>query len=469
MILKSKLIKRTILVLLGLYLIAICAQYLFVSSPSKTAGASAEINTSSASGDRATIIETGSGAMDARLNLIANAETSLTIGTYLFADDQSGRTITSALLNAADRGVHIRILTDGMIGAVNLLGSDLGYVLASHENIQMRYYNPVNLLEPWNLNARFHEKYVIADDHIMLLGGRNISNEFLTPADHEQYNYDMDVLIWREYPAQGSAIASVSSYFDELWLAHCAPAFQSIPSRKAESVQALRESLGETYASLQGDRAEVLAPIDWAAKTVPIDGFALLSNPTEPGDTTPLLWAELTSLMRSAKERIWIQTPYLVLNGQMRDDMEAIASLPTDLLVLTNSRAGGNNIVASADAVIHSGMLRRMDINRYEFQGDRSMHTKAMVIDDDISIIGSFNFDMRSAYIDTELMLVIKSADINQMLASHMTEMLSDSLPVLADGNYGDNSNAAPKSISFGKNLLILISSPFVSLFRYLV
>lgn len=79
------------------------------------------------------------------------------------------------------------------------------------------------------------------------------------------------------------------------------------------------------------------------------------------------------------------------------------------MMVLTNSKASGNNIVASADTLIHKGMFTRMDLDLYEFQGDFSMHTKAMLVDRDLSAFGSFNFDMRSAYIDTELMLVIRS------------------------------------------------------------
>lgn len=469
MILKSKLIKRILLALLAVYFIAICIPYIFVSKPPKDVSASAEIAQVTKSDDQAIIIPTGAGAMNARLNLIANAETSLTVGTYLFADDQSGQTIAAALLDAADRGIKIRIVTDGMIGAVNLVGSNLGYVLAAHENIELRYYNPVNLLAPWHLNARYHEKYVIADDHIMLLGGRNLSNEFLTSQEHPQHNYDMDVLIWREFPADGSAISALSTYFDRLWDEHCSPQFLSIPKRRQQAVDALRVSLSESYEALAKSSPDVLVPADWEALTVPIDGFALLQNPTVPSDTTPTLWAELVSLMRGAQERVWIQTPYLVLNSQMSDDLNSLAELPTEMRILTNSRADGNNIIASADNVIHGGMLRRMDLGLYEFQGGSSMHTKAMLIDDDITIIGSFNFDLRSAYIDTELMLAIKSKEINRMLEEHMTAMFAQSLPANDRASLHDAHSTAPKEISFGKKLLIYLASPIVSLFRFLV
>lgn len=466
---KGRLIRRIIGLVLAAYVLAAILPYAFVPGGPETVTAATTLSQSAPEGDRATILPTGEEALEARLNLIANAQTSLVVGTYLYADDESGYTIASALLAAADRGVRVRIVTDGLIGAANLLGSELGYALGAHPNIEFRYYNPVNVLAPWGLSARYHEKYVIADDRVFVLGGRNISDEFLTPQGHPSYNYDMDVLIWRESPAEGSAAAALTGYFDALWEERCAPQFETVPAGKADKVDALVQELHERYEAVCAEHADAVAPIDWAARTVPIEGFALLSNPTDAAAKQPALWAELIGLMRGAKERVWIQTPYLVLNSRMRDDLAGAAALDSEMVVLTNSRAGGNNIVASADAVFHRPMLARMPMALYEFQGDASMHTKTMLIDDDISVFGSFNFDMRSAYSDTELMLVVRSREINAMLEEHMLSMREKSLPVNADGSYGTNGGAQALSTDWLKNALILVASPFVSLVRFLV
>ena len=181
------------------------------------------------------------------------------------------------------------------------------------------------------------------------------------------------------------------------------------------------------------------------------------------------MWAGLTALMRQAQERVWIQTPYLVLNSRMRDDLAQAAALPPDMQIITNSRAGGNNIVASSDAVFHRPMVTKMQLALYEFQGNASMHTKTMLIDHDISVFGSFNFDMRSAYSDTELMLVIHSEEINRQLELHMREMRAQSLRVEADGSYAQEDGVEALVTPWGKNLLILLASPLISLVRFLV
>ncbi|MEG0127100.1 MAG: phospholipase D-like domain-containing protein, partial [Clostridia bacterium] len=126
--------------------------------------------------------------------------------------------------------------------------------------------------------------------------------------------------------------------------------------------------------------------------------------------------------------------------------------------------------VASADALFHKGSIQKMDLSLYEFQGDRSMHTKTMLIDQDLSIFGSFNFDIRSAYLSTELMLVVKSEEVNQMLEDYMLEMRANSLLTNASPEASDTSPlVTPKETPWSKDLLLHIAAPFVALFRFLI
>ena len=129
--------------------------------------------------------------------------------------------------------------------------------------------------------------------------------------------------------------------------------------------------------------------------------------------------------MDTAEERLWMVTPYLVMDGPMRDRLTAVcAGAPGDTKILVNSREAGNNIIASADYTIHRPMAERLGVPLWEFQGDWSMHTKSVLVDHDLSIIGSFNFDPRSAYLDTELMLAVYSRELNAQLAENMDSLL---------------------------------------------
>ena len=126
---------------LGVYVLLAALPYAFPPAAERAQAAFVPVE-DGAEGDRATILTTGEQALAARLNLIANAESSLVVGSYLYADDESGYTVAAALLDAADRGVKVRIVVDGLVGRLNFLGGDLGYALGTHENIEIRFYNP---------------------------------------------------------------------------------------------------------------------------------------------------------------------------------------------------------------------------------------------------------------------------------------------------------------------------------------
>lgn len=107
-----------------------------------------------------------------------------------------------------------------MGGGRPLSSSDLFCQLAAHENVEVRLYNPLNLLAPWKTNYRMHDKYLIADDLAYLLGGRNTDNRFLGRyTDH--YNVDRDILVYETEPGQGQSYRQLRDYFHRIWSLPC--------------------------------------------------------------------------------------------------------------------------------------------------------------------------------------------------------------------------------------------------------
>ena len=157
----------------------------------------------------------------------------------------------------------------------------------------------------------------------------------------------------------------------------------------------------------------------------------------------------------------------LDLSKTMRDDLSAVcAQAPQDTKILVNSRQTGNNIIASADYTIHRPMAEKLGIPLWEFCGNWSMHTKSVLIDDDLSLIGSFNFDPRIANQDTELMLAVYSKELASQLEDNMNSLWSESL-AYANGTYQPGT-VTVKDASFWKMAAIVVLSPFVSLVRFL-
>ena len=456
-------------ILFFLYLFAALYPYAVVPEYSNPAQIEKMIKPIGPEGNRALILVSGEEALDARIQTIANAKESIIISSYVFADDESGHQVASALMAAADRGVKIRIITDGLIGKDHLKKSDLGYVLGAHQNMLLCYYNPMDWKAPSLINLRHHEKFMISDTEILIFGGRNISDEFLTQPSHPSYNIDLDVLIYSSTSGDDNPSVTLLGHFDRMWEELCTPVFTSIPENQIQSVHAFENSLRDSYDELCLNNPQLMKNADWSSLTVPIDGFAILTNPTDIALKKPVLWSALITLMKNAQERVWLQTPYLVLNKAMKKDLQEVADAPEKLAVLINSRATGNNVIAAADFLIQNRNLSKIDMNLYQFQGDHSVHTKALLIDSNISVFGSFNFDIRSAYINTESMLVVYSEKINAGLEEHMKEMFSLSTPMKTSSSDEIKNLPLPQPIDFVKNLRIHLLAPFVWLVRFIV
>src|SRR5699024_5447584 len=244
----------------------------------------------------------GQEAMETRLALIASAQSSIDLGSYIYAPDESGRKITAALLAAADRGVRVRLITDGLIGWINLGNDPLGPALGSHPNVEIKFYNPIDISRPQGLNARYHEKFFLVDDTWLLLGGRNVSDEFLTGEGDPSYNYDQDVLLYRLDPAKRDAVAQMRGYFDAMWTSSlCARRYDAAAALQQWAVRQCREELDALWQSLAAT-VHLTLP-DPETDMVPVEKTLLLTNPTAAQPSAPVVWNRLCQLMDAAEER----------------------------------------------------------------------------------------------------------------------------------------------------------------------
>ena len=149
-------------------------------------------------------------------------------------------------------------------------------------------------------------------------------------------------------------------------------------------------------------------------------------------------------LIKNAKNRVKIHTPYIICNDMMYNTWEEIAENVSDFSIMTNSVANNGNPFGAADYAKNRNRILSTGINIWEYEGGYSYHGKSILMDDDLSVIGSFNMDMRSTYLDTELMLVIRSKEINKQLEDGMMEYESVSRQVLDDGTYYDPYHVKP-------------------------
>ena len=202
--------------------------------------------------------------------------------------------------------------------------------------------------------------------------------------------------------------------------------------------------------------------------TYEVRNIALLSNPIEYTSKKPVVWYQLVELMKNAHSKVKIHTPYIICNDYMYDGLEEVCNSVENVSLMTNSIGNNGNPFGSADYYVNKNKILGTGIDVWEYEGGYSYHGKSVLIDDNISVIGSFNLDMRSAYLDTELMLVIDSEDINRKLSESMESYEHVARNANSDGSYDNPYDVEPVELSQYRRRQMMLIKNFVLWARYL-
>lgn len=382
--------------------------------------------------ERVHFVEDNYEAMVWRIRLINSARDHILLTTFTWQEDAVGKELTAALLQAAKRGVKIRLLIDGYYGWKFLTGNPYMDALIRNPNVQERFYNRYNYGHDWKLNYRLHDKILEVDNQAYIVGGRNIQNKFLGMEGRSSERIrDFDLVV-RENRAPGSdsALPSLKSYFQELWRQ---PNHKdSFPSADKEAVQRAERELYRLYEELPGRYPEAYEAVDWQKVSVPTHKITLIWGDPVPHRKEPILGAKLYDLMSRGRV-INIQTPYLMMNRTM---YRAIADLNhgRTVNIVTNSAATCSNAFGACDYMNQKKNIMKTGSTVFENNG-RATHAKAITIDDRLTVVGSCNMDMRSEYLDSEIMLAVDSRELNAIVSRGIQGLKDTSLQVNPDGS----------------------------------
>lgn len=420
--------------------------------------------------DRVRLISDNQEALEERIRLITGAKERVIYASFDFRADNSGQDVLALLLDASERGVQVQLVVDGLMVYTQLGNQPLFQALAAQPNVEVRRYNPPSLLRPLEFHGRMHDKYVIVDDTAYLLGGRNTYDYFLGDYPTEHPSRDLELLVYNtaQDETQGS-MAQVLEYFYSVWELECTePWFQDAALLERQEVQEAAAQLEERFQWLENQYPEAFLPEDYQAVTVEAGAIHLISNPIQPQVKQPQVLYAMTQLLSSAETEVLLQSPYVVCDQAMYDALEQIAGGTASVTLLVNNVVTGENIMASSDYLRGKGEILDIVPALYEY-AVISNHTKCAVVDDDLAIVGSFNWDMRSAYLDTELMLVVESPELNRQLRAYTEELLAESRLCLSETEYDTPEGVTPPVLSAGKGIVLGLLQIVTVPIRYLL
>ena len=373
--------------------------------------------------ERVAYINDNTDALLYRLHMLDEAKDEIILSTFDFNADKSGQDMMASLLHAADRGVSVRI------------------------------YNPINLLKPWNLQARMHDKYVIVDQKMYLLGGRNTTNLFLGDYSRSK-NIDRELFVYETAENDSSSIRQLTDYFESVWALSDSKEYTC--KKMTKKIQSCKAKLENRYTSLKEKYPDAYSTWDYEALTLQTNKVSLLSNPIKSENKEPWMWYSLHQLMMQG-EQARIYTPYIICGKEMYQDLTELHEKNIPVEIITNDVASGANPWGCTDYLNQKKNIWKTGARVYEFMGAHSCHTKAVLIDDRMSIVGSYNMDMRSTYQDTELMLAVDCPELNSIIQAEMERDKTYSKTMGNDSEYDYGENYHSKDLSFGKKIFYAI------------
>jgi cardiolipin synthase C len=391
------------------------------------------------------LLVSGDEALASLIALADHAERTLDIQYYLIHEDNSARVLLHHVRLAADRGVRVRVLVDDL----NTAGEDRRFMhLGEHKNVQVRVFNPFTAgrFATWTrflasatdirrINHRMHNKLFVADNALAITGGRNIGDQYFTLDPHSNF-VDLDVV------AAGAIVPELSASFDAFWNSKYAFPIASVASAVNSEAAPPPPPEPETSASANWLARELDAhqlQLNWVPATVLADQPAKIASENSP-DVEVTVANDIMALMRTAQQELIVISPYFVPGKEGMALIRDLVNRGVHVRILTNSLATTDSPLVDIGyaryrvPLLHLGVdLREMGQKHARFHPYRSsnasLHAKALVIDQKTVFIGSLNMDERSAKINSELGLVIGSAEI----ARQVTNLLDD---ISTDGSY---------------------------------
>jgi cardiolipin synthase C len=399
----------------------------------------------------------------ARWRMLDETRESLDISYFILRDDLFGAAFLGHLLKKAKEGVQIRLLLDRQ-GTVMSFTSELGLdwldTLANTRRVHIKMFRPLTnryleafaTVNPAAAVASEHDKIMVRDHAVGMIGGRNISIEYFAhPADYPTAFEDVDLILRGRNIARGLTAAfetqynsggahpigpeqlDLASYEENLLLAyHAMDAWvkgKPLDPKFARRIDQLRLSWSKDLAKLPRLRGSWSRPL-------PIEAQAetrLLDSHTRVSPSADIIAHGLLRLVQSTQKQIFIQSPYLVLSKEAVDVLAEIGKRGVAITVYTNSPVSSDNAWSQAFFLEQwPELLARVKGLRLFVTGDtNTLHGKLMVFDNQVAVVGTYNLDPVSMGVNSEIMAAIWSDSFSTRVAQKPRARLARGTPVV--------------------------------------
>ncbi len=325
------------------------------------------------------LLQAGDEAFHAVERAIQNARHFIHLEFYIWRADESGTRLRELLIERARAGIEIRLLYD-YVGSFGTPDRHFDPLLAAGG--QVAAYSPLLLPAFLTSRASFrnHRKLISVDGELGFLGGINVGNEYLGPGSSEVRNWE-DLFVRIE----GEAALGLEEVFQEDWF------------------------------EATGNLIDVVPALSTTAREASATGPLLQIIPSRPDERiASVIATQFTAAISSAQRRCWIATPYFIPVEALRLILASSAMRGVDVRILV-PRWSDSRLVSLASQSYYDELLAA---GCRIFEYPLMLHSKYLIVDDDLAAIGSANMDIRSFYLNFELTAMFYDRGVTTELAS---------------------------------------------------
>ena len=432
---------------------------------------------------RVALLNDNAAAWIARWRLLDKARQRIDVSYFILKQDIFGAALLGHLVKKAREGVRIRVLLDAMGTEMSRNRRGNGYlgVLVRTPGVQVRMYRPLKYryldtfltLNPAAIIASDHDKLLVVDGRSGLTGGRNISREYFSPpADDPSAFHDTDVAL-----AGRQIVAAMTAAFDAQFTSGEAKSMAAGGSNLEGSDEDLIGAYRMMDAWVRGRKLPdgIVSNLEekglsWARQLRAVPGLRnsldsqlpereytrvrLLSSRTRLINPDDAITRSLVRLIRSARKEIFIQSPYLVLLRDAADLLAEAADRGVRITILTNGPTARDHAIGQALFFEQwPRLLKQVPSLRLFVGGDHhNLHGKIAVVDRQVSVIGTYNFDPLSMLLNSELVVVAHSEAFAERVLEKPEQLIAAGAPRTYRYRIGRNSNRSDgqPSVEFG-------------------
>ncbi len=397
--------------------------------------------------DKAILLDHDIEALQARVDIIQRAEKEINAEYFSVWNDDESVSLISLLLKASQKGIKVRLIVDSLANtiprSIYAIIEKYGKDKNGQQKFEVKVYNPISF-KITNMTHRDHSKMLVVDGRQLITGGRNIGNKYFGLSKSRNFD-DLDIFI------EGDAARQAQNNFMEVWnsdLVFKVPLYQfsdpklAIDGCLTEGDKQHCEFIRRASLKKLEDEKNRLAKLLNDLETVKVGDLIRNKNNRNwfmgrqdsihaefisheanilngPGNNE--LSKRFINFLSAAESDIKIVSPYFVLYPELNKIFQDLKRRGVNVTVVTNSLQSTDNLFAQAGYRAQRKQLIKMGIELYEYNGPNTLHAKAFMIDHKIAMVGTFNIDPRSAFLNREVAVQFSDLDDNKLINSLAT------------------------------------------------